>query len=71
MKVKFVLQDSSKARAGPYSFKELKEQWNNNNLSLKTLCWTQGMDGWHPLGSIPQLKWALAATVCVNFRSSS
>ncbi|XP_071522873.1 dnaJ homolog subfamily C member 13 isoform X2 [Panulirus ornatus] len=55
-------QDTNKERAGPYSFKELKEFWSNGTLTLKTLCWAQGMDGWHPLTSIPQLKWSMAAS---------
>ncbi|XP_042237903.1 dnaJ homolog subfamily C member 13-like isoform X4 [Homarus americanus] len=55
-------QGSNKERAGPYSFKELKEIWSNGTLSPKTLCWAQGMDGWHPLTNIPQLKWSMAAT---------
>ncbi|KAB7502591.1 DnaJ-like protein subfamily C member 13 [Armadillidium nasatum] len=55
-------QDANKCRAGPYSFRELKELWSKDMLSLKTLCWAQGMGGWYPLGSIPQLKWTLAAT---------
>ncbi|KAG0721186.1 DnaJ subfamily C member 13 [Chionoecetes opilio] len=45
-----------------FSFKELKECWTSGSLSPKTLCWAQGMDGWHPLTNIPQLKWSLAAT---------
>ncbi|XP_050693549.1 dnaJ homolog subfamily C member 13-like isoform X4 [Eriocheir sinensis] len=55
-------QGSTKERAGPFSFKELKDCWASGALSPKTLCWAQGMDGWHPLTSIPQLKWSLAAT---------
>ncbi|XP_045611089.2 dnaJ homolog subfamily C member 13 isoform X2 [Procambarus clarkii] len=55
-------QGTNKERAGPFSFKELKECWSSGTLSHKTLCWAQGMDGWHPLTSIPQLKWSLAAT---------
>ncbi|CAL4079400.1 unnamed protein product, partial [Meganyctiphanes norvegica] len=51
-----------KERAGPYSYQELKEIWELGTLNLKTLCWAQGMDGWHPLSNIPQLRWALAAT---------
>ncbi|KAK7077105.1 DnaJ subfamily C member 13 [Halocaridina rubra] len=55
-------QGANKERAGPFSFKDLKEFWSNNSLTLKTLCWAQGMDGWHPLSNIPQLKWSMAAT---------
>ena len=59
-------QGTNKERAGPFSFKELKECWTNGSLTHKTLCWAQGMDGWHPLTNIPQLKWSLAATVSHN-----
>lgn len=60
----FLLQDSSKSRAGPFTFKELKEEWvKQAQLSLKTLCWAQGMGGWYPLSSITQLKWTLASSV--------
>ena len=31
-------------------------------LRPETKCWAQGMDGWRPLHSIPQLKWYLLAT---------
>ncbi|XP_068224403.1 dnaJ homolog subfamily C member 13-like [Palaemon carinicauda] len=55
-------QGANKERAGPFSFKDLKEFWASGSLTLKTLCWAQGMDGWHPLSNIPQLKWSLAAT---------
>ncbi|KAK3858864.1 hypothetical protein Pcinc_034976 [Petrolisthes cinctipes] len=55
-------QGPNKERAGPYSFKDLKEFWSNNTLTPKTLCWAQGMDGWQALANIPQLKWSLAAT---------
>lgn len=55
-------QGSNKERAGPFSFKELKDCWTSGALTPKTLCWAQGMDGWHPLTNIPQLKWSLAAT---------
>lgn len=55
-------QGTNKERAGPFSFKELKDFWADGTVSLKTLCWAQGMDGWHPLNNIPQLKWSLAAT---------
>ncbi|XP_070570129.1 dnaJ homolog subfamily C member 13-like isoform X2 [Ptychodera flava] len=51
-----------KERLGPYSFKEMKEYWKQNVLTPKTRCWAQGMDGWRPLHTIPQLKWCLFAT---------
>ncbi|XP_076044368.1 receptor mediated endocytosis 8 isoform X2 [Oratosquilla oratoria] len=55
-------QGSNKDRAGPFSFKEMKELYEAGTLVTKTLCWAQGMDGWLPLGTIPQLKWSMVAT---------
>ncbi|XP_077997979.1 dnaJ homolog subfamily C member 13-like [Glandiceps talaboti] len=51
-----------KERLGPYSFKEMKELWKEGTLVPKTRCWAQGMDGWRPLHTIPQLKWCLLAS---------
>ncbi|ELU18389.1 hypothetical protein CAPTEDRAFT_227625 [Capitella teleta] len=51
-----------KERLGPYSFEEMKEFWTEGVIHPKTRCWAQGMDGWRPLQTIPQLKWCLMAT---------
>lgn len=51
-----------KERLGPFSFEEMKELWADGRLHAKTRCWAQGMDGWRPLASVPQLKWTLMAT---------
>ena len=40
----------------------MKTYWKKGQLTAKTRCWAQGMDGWRPLISIPQLKWCLLAT---------
>lgn len=40
----------------------MKDLWNDNIINPKTKCWAQGMDGWKPVHSIPQLKWCLMAT---------
>ena len=53
--------DAERERKGPLSFVELKELWSKNNVSPKTKCWAQGLDGWKPLIHIPQLKWTLIA----------
>lgn len=39
----------------------MQEFWSAGTLTAKTRCWAQGMDGWRPLQSIPQLKWCLLA----------
>ena len=41
---------------------KMKEMWGEKTLRGDTRCWAQGMDGWRPLQSIPQLKWCLLAT---------
>ena len=54
--------NADKERLGPYSFEEMKEFWDQGSIHAKTRCWAQGMDGWRPLQTIPQLKWCLMAT---------
>lgn len=54
--------NADKERLGPYSFEEMKEYWTSGVLTPKTRCWAQGMDGWRPLQSIPQLKWCILAS---------
>ncbi len=41
---------------------QMKQFWSDGTINPKTRCWAQGMDGWRPLQSIPQLKWCLMAT---------
>jgi len=40
----------------------MKQLWKDEILTPKTRCWAQGMDGWRPLQTVPQLKWSLMAT---------
>jgi len=40
----------------------MKQMWSEGILRPDTKCWAQGMDGWRPLHTIPQLKWCLLAT---------
>lgn len=40
----------------------MKQMWEEGILRPETKCWSQGMDGWRPLATIPQLKWYLMAT---------
>ena len=40
----------------------MKDMSAEGTLRPETKCWAQGMDGWRPLQSIPQLKWYLLAT---------
>lgn len=54
--------NQDKERLGPYNFKEMKQFWTEGVLTAKTRCWAQGMDGWRPLVTVPQLKWCLLAT---------
>ncbi|XP_023933252.1 dnaJ homolog subfamily C member 13-like [Lingula anatina] len=54
--------NKDKERLGPFSFEEMKDLYKEGVLHAKTRCWAQGMDGWRPLSSVPQLKWCLLAT---------
>lgn len=54
--------NKDKERLGPYSYDELKRFWEEGTVHAKTRCWAQGMDGWRPLHSVPQLKWTLLAS---------
>lgn len=40
----------------------MKELWEEGVVHAKTRCWAQGMDGWRPLQSVPQLKWTIMAS---------
>ena len=40
----------------------MKAFYEEGTLHAKTRCWAQGMDGWRPMQSVPQLKWTLLAT---------
>ncbi|XP_054717127.1 dnaJ homolog subfamily C member 13-like [Uloborus diversus] len=55
-------RNAEKERNGPYGFSEMKDLWKDGTIHPKTKCWAQGMDGWKPIHSIPQLKWCLLAT---------
>ncbi|XP_076459341.1 dnaJ homolog subfamily C member 13-like isoform X2 [Babylonia areolata] len=54
--------NAEKERLGPYSFEEMREFWEQHVVHRDTRCWAQGMDGWRPLHTVPQLKWTLMAT---------
>ncbi|KAM3956718.1 receptor mediated endocytosis 8 [Aphomia sociella] len=48
-------------RVGPVSFQQLKDLYKSGEINNKTKCWANSMEGWRALGSVPQLKWTLAA----------
>lgn len=54
--------NADKERLGPYSYEDMKQFWKDEIINVKTRCWSQGMDGWRPLQTVPQLKWSLMAT---------
>ncbi|KAK0045772.1 dnaJ subfamily C member 13-like isoform X1 [Biomphalaria pfeifferi] len=54
--------NKEKERLGPFSYQEMKAFYEDGTVHAKTRCWAQGMDGWRPLQSVPQLKWMLLAT---------
>jgi len=39
----------------------MRSLWESSELTAKTKCWAQGMDGWRMLQHVPQLKWCLMA----------
>lgn len=41
---------------------QMKQFWSEEVINGKTRCWAQGMDGWRPLQTVPQLKWCLMAS---------
>ena len=41
---------------------QMRQFWSDGVLNPKTRCWSQGMDGWRPLATVPQLKWCLLAS---------
>ncbi|CAG9133962.1 unnamed protein product [Plutella xylostella] len=48
-------------RNKPVSVTELKELYEKGEITNKTKCWANSMEGWRALGAVPQLKWTLAA----------
>ncbi|XP_077081132.1 dnaJ homolog subfamily C member 13 isoform X1 [Siphateles boraxobius] len=54
--------NADKERRGPFSFEEMQAFWRAGELTAKTRCWAQGMEGWRPLQAVPQLKWSLMAS---------
>ena len=42
--------------------RQMKDHWDQGTIHPKTRCWAQGMDGWRPLLSVPQLKWTFLAS---------
>lgn len=54
--------NKDKERLGPFSFKEMKDAWKQQDIHETTRCWSQGLDGWKPLKDISQLKWFTFAT---------
>ncbi|XP_072942508.1 dnaJ homolog subfamily C member 13 [Epargyreus clarus] len=48
-------------RKGPISFQQLKDLYKSGEITNKTKCWANSMEGWRALGGVPQLRWTLAA----------
>ncbi|CAH2042626.1 unnamed protein product, partial [Iphiclides podalirius] len=48
-------------RKGPVSLQQLKELYKSGEITNKTKCWANSMEGWRAVGGVPQLKWTLAA----------
>ncbi|OQR69176.1 dnaJsubfamily C member 13-like [Tropilaelaps mercedesae] len=46
---------------GPHSINEMKKLYEEGVVSAGTKVWAQGMDGWHRLSEVGQLKWTLMA----------
>ncbi|XP_053615104.1 dnaJ homolog subfamily C member 13 isoform X2 [Plodia interpunctella] len=56
-----VEQGDKVQRVGPVSFQQLKDLYKSGEINNKTKCWANSMEGWRAVGSVPQLKWTLAA----------
>ncbi|XP_041984743.1 dnaJ homolog subfamily C member 13 isoform X2 [Aricia agestis] len=56
-----VEQGDKVTRKGPVSFHQLKELYKSGEITNKTKCWANSMEGWRALGGVPQLRWSLAA----------
>lgn len=41
---------------------QMQRFWKSEEITAKTRCWAQGMEGWRPVHMIPQLKWVLMAS---------
>ncbi|XP_022662013.1 dnaJ homolog subfamily C member 13-like [Varroa jacobsoni] len=46
---------------GPHSINEMKKLYKEGTVNTDTKVWAQGMDGWHKLSEVGQLKWTLMA----------
>lgn len=55
-------ENSNKEKIGPVCLSAIKGAFESGQLTSKSRCWAQGIDGWKPLANIPQLKWTLVAT---------
>uniref|UniRef100_A0A915KDM6 Uncharacterized protein n=1 Tax=Romanomermis culicivorax TaxID=13658 RepID=A0A915KDM6_ROMCU len=54
--------DKNKERSGPYSFQEMKEFYQKEEINEKTKCWARGMDQWRPMNHISQFRWHVLAS---------
>lgn len=51
--------DDKRQQTGPYSFSNLKRNWDLGKLTAATLVWSEGMEAWKPIDELPKLKEAL------------
>ncbi|XP_028029747.1 dnaJ homolog subfamily C member 13 isoform X2 [Bombyx mandarina] len=58
-------------RKGPISLQQLKDLYKSGEITNKTKCWANSMEGWRAVGGIPQLKWTLVARGAPVFDESA
>lgn len=44
--------NKEKERLGPFSFREMRDLWEEGTISQRTRCWAQGMEGWKTLDQV-------------------
>eukprot|EP01147_Barroeca_monosierra_P008081 gene8081-757_t len=57
----FYTKTDVQSKIGPIGFSDLKSLFSAGEIGHDTKIWAQGLEGWKPLKSIPQLKWTLVA----------
>ena len=52
-------QDENGEQQGPVSLETVKEMYESKAIDQTTRIWAQGLDAWHQLQQVPQLRWTL------------
>ncbi|KAJ9449740.1 DnaJ-like protein subfamily C GRV2, partial [Diplonema papillatum] len=52
-------QDKSGEQQGPVGLDVVQEMYKDGSLTAESKLWAQGLDAWHAVKDVPQLKWSL------------